>query len=177
MERYPITNHLSMSKLNLEKNRDLEFIKQLEKDDLICGDNGYLWQETYFFENQNYLQYDDIYNSPYLLYHYEIPIGYLEISKIYETFKKSFVFLSYALLQEARGHGYMKAILENISNDILLDRVNNIREVILMIQPQNIASQKVAMQAGFFCDEKEQKIEESLTYKKKERAYLLPFKL
>ena len=66
MERYPITNHLSMSKLNLEKNRDLEFIKQLEKDDLICGDNGYLWQETYFFENQNYLQYDDIYDSNWI---------------------------------------------------------------------------------------------------------------
>lgn len=68
----------------------------------------------------------------------------------------------------------MKKILENISNDILLDKVNEISEVILMIQSQNIASQKVATQAGFFCDDKEKKNWESLTYYKKRKSLSTP---
>lgn len=163
-----LTDNLSIEKLNLQEEKDLKLVKQLEKDELICGEKGYLWTMGYYHNGNDYLQYDDIYNSPFSIYHEESPIGYLEVSKIYEVPRKSSVNLSYALLEEARGHGFMQSVLTIISNDILLDRVHLISEVALMIDSNNIASQKVALRSGFICDCPEENSNfQSLTYLKK----------
>lgn len=108
MKRYDLTNNLSMQKLNLETEKDLWLMRKLQSDELVCGENGYLWQENYYHRNTNYLQNEDIYDSPFSIYHYEDPIGYLEVSKIYETSKKSSVYLSGAMIKEARNHGHMR---------------------------------------------------------------------
>lgn len=168
MNKIDITNHLTMKKLNLEEEKDQYLINQLEKDDLVCGDYGYLWSKSYYPHNPSYLQQDDIYNSPFSLYYDEIPIGYFEVSSIYEMPEKSSVCLAYALLEEARGYGFMQKILTSVSNDILLDRVQQITEVALLIDSKNIASQKVAIKSGFSCERlPEDTNYQSLTYLKK----------
>ena len=150
-----LTNNLYMEKMNGLNESHLELAKELDKDECICGENGYLWSieknlSCSLYVDGKYLNNGNIYQSPYVIYHNEIPIGYMEISKIYEDIKA--VALAYALLNIYRGKGYAYLTLKSIAEKILLDKVDDVQRVMLHIDVTNIKSQNVALRAGFADD-------------------------
>jgi len=144
-----LTNNLSIKKIEPNNKKDWWMIHELEKDPLVYGNNGYLWclSSTVKDSKYRYLKRDDIYNSPFSIYHSNFPISFLEILPIYKSRIHSSVDLSYAILKKERKKGYMKAVLTNVSEYIFDDA--SVDEVTLMIHPSNIASQMTALCSGF----------------------------
>lgn len=150
MERILLDNELSIKKLDPANEKDVWLAKELDKDKLICGKDGYLWSIEKSFKNTSYLLRNDIYQSPYAIYYNSDPIGYMELSAIVETIKA--VDISYALLDIYRGRGYATKMLREISKIILMDIINDIEKISLIIDPNNVKSQMVAKRAGFISD-------------------------
>lgn len=150
---------LSIKKIEPNNESDLWLIHSLEKDPLVTGDDGYLWYSEFPVRDPKYqyLESSEIYDSPFAIYCHQRPIGFLEISKIGITKLLSSVELSYAVLSTERKNGYMKSVLNDVSNLILLDEAHSIDEVELKIDHNNLASQKVAKGAGFVMYEPSQK--------------------
>ena len=171
MEPIPLDNELSIKKLEPNNQKDVWIARQLDKDSLIAGADGYLWHiEELMKRAKSYLAYSDIYGSPYAIYHRQNPVGYLEISHISEWFKN--VELAYALLNTERGKGYATKTLKVISKIILEDIINDIKSVSLIIDLNNIKSQNVAIRAGFIDDglsDEQHMIQEYITYTKTKR--------
>jgi len=143
------TNNLNIKKIEAENEKDWWMIHQLEQDPLVSGKTGYLWHlsSTILNSEYRYLEYDDIYNSPFSIYHGDLPIGFLEVSPIYQGRIRSSVELSYAILKKERKKGYMKSVLTNVSDYILEDM--SVDEVDLIIHSDNIASRLTASASGF----------------------------
>lgn len=122
-------------------------VRQLDKDPLI---EEYLYPIEKNLKHSKHLTRKDIYQSPYVIYHQQNPIGYIDISHIIEFMKS--VNLSYALLEQERGKGYATKVLKAITEIILGDKINDIEKVYLVINYDNIPSQMVAKKSGFMDD-------------------------
>lgn len=152
MKTIILDNDLSIKKLDQNNKSDIWLANELDKDELICGKNGYLWSIKDTLKKANNILNDEIYATPYSIYNKNEPIGYIEISPIIEELK--LVNISYALLKRARGKGDMTRILTKTSEKILNDLNHNIEIISLLIDSNNIASQKVASSSGFTRDTK-----------------------
>lgn len=152
MNRVNLMNDLYIDKMDVTNEDHFWLARELDKDESICGENGYLWsiEKSLNRAGREYLSSGNIYGSPYAIYHDKNPIGYLEISKIYESIKA--VDIAYALLPQYRGNGYACVTLKSITEKILLDIINDIQRVMLQIDIENIKSQIVATRAGFIDD-------------------------
>lgn len=142
-------NNLSIKKIEADHEKDWWMIHQLEQDPLVYGKTGYLWylSSTILDSKYRYLEYDSIYNSPFSIYHGDSPIGFLEVSPIYQGKIHSSVELSYAILRNERKKGYMKSVLTSVSDYILEE--GSVDEVDLMIHSDNTASRLTASASGF----------------------------
>lgn len=150
-----LTDGLHLKKLDLLDEQHVWLAKELDKDEQIFGEFGYLYSvEKLFYEkryaDRNYLFKGDIYQAPYAIYHYNNPVGFIEVSKIFEDLKM--VDISYALLKKCRGNGYASKTLREISKMILLDRINDVHLISLVIDYTNESSKNVALRAGFVDD-------------------------
>ena len=160
MEFYPIKGQLQMKKIEPTNEKDLWLLHHLTIDKDVYGDmnqdddaRGFLWDlEKETFVNLGYLEHEELYGSAFSIYYGEYPIGFLDVSGILYTPNSSYVDFSYALVKEARGHGYMKDTLSIVSDDILRDRVYGLDFCECFISPFNPNSIKVACAAGFSRD-------------------------
>ncbi len=171
MEFYPIKGQLRIKKIEPTNEHDLWLLHHLTMDKEVYGLSsesnefdmpGYLWNlEKEAFLNLNYLQHDELYGSIFSIYYANNPIGFLDVSGILYTSKFSYVDLSYALIKEARGHGYMKDTLSVVSDDILRKKVYHLDFCECFISPFNSKSIRVACAAGFFRDTTREKEEDT----------------
>lgn len=88
-----------------------------------------------------------IYNNAFIVLEQNNPIGYLFISSMINDE----VFIEYSILKEYRRKGYGKKLVNEIS-DYLFEN-NNIKSIILDIDPSNKNSMLLASSCGFFFDE------------------------
>jgi RimJ/RimL family protein N-acetyltransferase len=142
-----LSKDISIKKLDPYDTKDIWLAEELDKDELVCGPNGYLWSIKNLFNDTRYLARNDIYNSPFAIYDKENPVGYIEISPIFNKM----VDISYAILKKERQKGYATITLKEIT-DIILNDVYNIDKVILIVDINNYISQNVALKAGFIND-------------------------
>lgn len=140
---------LSIKKIEPNHEKDWWMIHELEQDPQVYGKYGYLWYLSSVIEDSKYryLEQEDIYNSPFAIYHSESPIGFLQTSPVYINKHCSSIDLSYAILKQERRKGYMKSVLTNVS-DYILENIS-IDEIILTIDTNNKPSQMTAVASGF----------------------------
>ena len=172
MQKIPLTDELDIKKLNPNNPLDTLLIEELCQDEEICGEKGYLWPLTEILQRYNHLLHNNLYDSPYIIYHKQYPIGYLEISPIFVSKSTNFVDIAYALHKEIKKKGYMCKILEKVSDLLLYNTAEEIKEILLETAPDNEASRKVAKRAGFIEDglsEKEHLEQGFVTYQKKRK--------
>jgi len=151
----PLIDGLHLEKLDVLNHEHIWLAKELDNDKLINGRSGYLYPIELLFTDKRYsdrmyLSKDDVYGSPYAIYHYDNPVGFMEISKIFEEFRQ--VYISYAILRDYRRLGYASKTLKQISQLILSDRINDINLISLIISCTNESSKAVASRAGFIDD-------------------------
>ena len=79
----------------------------------------------------------------------DVCIGYLYISDR----KKDEVFLEYSVVKEFRGMKFGKMLLREVSNFLLENY--NIRDIVLDIDPSNLASVMTAVSVGYIEDDEE----------------------
>ncbi len=154
MEFYPIKGQLQMKKIEPTNEKNLWLLHHLTIDKDVYGqddDNrGFLWDlEKDTFVNLAYLEHEELYGSAFSIYYGEYPIGFLDVSGILYTPDSSYVDFSYALVKEARGHGYMRDTLSIVSDDILKDKIYGIDFCECFISPFNSSSIRVACASGF----------------------------
>lgn len=151
MDKIKISNGLSIKKLEPDNEKDLSLLEELNKDEMVTGENGYLYSlhPNLVFRDLRYLYRSDIYDAQFSIYHLEEVIGYLDISDVFPSIFGNYVSLSYAILERFRRLGYMSELLSNLSDIILQDRVENVDFVSLVIDNMNIPSSKLALKAGF----------------------------
>lgn len=162
MEFYPIKGQLQMKKVEPTNEKDLWLLHHLTMDEDVYLNplkveaeerQGFLWNlEEETFLNLEYLEHDELYGSAFSIYYGDFPIGFLDISGILYTPNSSYVDFSYALIKEARGHGYMRDTLRMVSDDILGNRVYCLDFCECFTSPFNPNSIKVACAAGFSRD-------------------------
>lgn len=150
----PLIDGLHIKKLDAMDQKDIWLANELDKDEMISGEDGYLYPINSIFKDRHYLNgkhllRSDIYQSPYAIYCDKVPVGFMEISDITFT---NMVEVTYALLKQYRGKGYAFKTLKEVSRQILLDQLNDVQSVSLVIDLKNEASQNVAMRAGFVSD-------------------------
>ena len=148
MQKILLTENLSIKKLNPNNPLDTGLIEELEKDETINGENGYLWALSANLKNVSYLLHDNLLQSSYAIYYQNNPIGFLEISHIFKTQKLWTVDFCYALHKTARKKGYMTTVLTEVSN-LLLEENQKLDAITLMIDPGNKNSRKTAEASGF----------------------------
>ena len=154
MEFYPIKGQLQMKKIEPTNEKDLWLLHHLTIDKDVYGQDddthGFLWNlEKETFVNLDYLEYEEFYGSAFSIYYGEYPVGFLDVSGILYTPNSSYVDFSYALVKEARGHGYMRDTLSIVSDDILQDEIYGIDFCECFISPFNSSSIRVACASGF----------------------------
>ena len=172
MEFYPIKGQLQMKKIEPMNEKDLWLLHHLTIDKDVYGDmnqdddaRGFLWDlEKETFVNLGYLEHGELYGSAFSIYYGEYPIGFLDVSGILYTPNSSYVDFSYALVKEARGHGYMKDTLSIVSDDILRDRVYGLDFCECFISPFNSSSIKVACASGFSRDTEREESEYTILH-------------
>lgn len=127
------------------------------------------------FNDIRYLYSSEFYGSPYVIYNQNDPVGFFDISPIWWRKVCESVELSYALLKEARGKGYMSKALRAVANQILTDNLNDIKEVNLLIHPENDVSKRVALRAGFVGDglSKEEQYKQGYAFYEKTKVLVL----
>lgn len=162
-----LTDGLHLQKLDALNHEHVWLAKELDNDKLVSGRTGYLYPVELLFTDKrycdgSYLLNGDVYGSPYAIYHYENPIGFMEISKIFEEFRQ--VYISYAILKDYRRLGYASKTLREISQLILSDKINDINLISLIISCTNENSKAVANRAGFIDDGLSQKEHEEQGY-------------
>lgn len=168
MKKLQLSNELFIKKLNPNNPLDTGLIEELEKDETINGENGYLWPLSTSFQDRRYLLHENLLKSCYTIYHKNCPIGFLEISDIFKTPNMCTVDISYALHKTARKKGYMQSVLTEIS-EILLEEYSEVDTITLIIDPKNTSSRKTAKSSGFITDgrsEKEYQREGYVVYQK-----------
>lgn len=118
------------------------------KEELENGisSSKYIHQIKERLENSNKKD-KTIYNSAFIVLEEKNPIGYLFISSMINDE----VFIEYSILKEYRQKGYGKKVVNEIS-DYLFEN-NNIKSIILDIDPSNKNSMLLASSCGFFFDE------------------------
>lgn len=158
MEFYSIDGELKIKKIEPSNEKDLWLLHHLTCDSDVYGSNskpGHLWNlETETFLNLHYLQHGELYGSPFAIYLDNNPIGFLDVSGILQTPNSSYVDLSYALIREARGQGYMQRSLSVVSDCLLGNKVYGLDFCECFISPYNPKSSKVAISSGFSRDVK-----------------------
>lgn len=153
--------------MSISDSADILLAKELDKDKLIVGKEGYLFpveaalKSLDYCDNQHLLS-DKIYHSPYAIYKGNNPIGYMEISDYFEKVKT--VYACYALLERYRGNGYATKVLKEVSDLILSDVLNDVFQVTLTIDLNNEKSKAVAIRAGFVSDGVPDKIQRENGY-------------
>lgn len=105
MERIWLDDSLNIKKLDPNDSKDVWLATELDKDKLICGEDGYLYPICNIFKNVRYLANENIYQSPYAIYNNQKPIGYIELSDILLIENKKYVNIAYALLEKERRKG------------------------------------------------------------------------
>lgn len=150
MERIWLDDSLNIKKLDPNDSKDVWLVSELDKDELISGENGYLWPMGNIFNDVKYLSRNDIYASPYGIYYQNKPVGYIELSDIITICHKKILDISYALLEKERGKGYATRTLLETTKMLLT--VSDIDKVSLIIDSKNKQSQRVAEQSGFIVD-------------------------
>lgn len=166
MQYIPLTNTLCIKKLEPYNGKDLWLIDQLDHDSLVGSPGGYL-PPLRHIKDTRYLYRDVLYAAPYAIYLDKYPIGYIEISEIFQTLES--VDIAYALLQEARGKGYMTKVLDTVSRKILLDYLHDIKKITLEIHRTNTSSIAVAQRSGFIRDEETVTGKEYVRYQRKKK--------
>lgn len=144
-----INKDLKLKIIDSNNTNDIYLINNLNHDKLVNGENGYLYPLN--FENVGSLK-KNIYKTKSAIYCKNHPVGYIEVSKIYEMENKSVVYISCATIKEKRKHGFMNEVILKVSDNILTDKVEVIDEVIGVIDIKNIASQNLAIKSGFIDD-------------------------
>lgn len=131
--------NFTLKQVNLSDKNHLEIIESFNNDDLV---KKYIFpHKSSFYELVwEYVDTPDIFNTFYLIYHLEKPIGYVEV----ESSKN--VYLNYALLNSERNKGYASLFLKELS-DFLID-YKNVISVEALVKKDNIASIKVLKNAG-----------------------------
>lgn len=137
IKKVSLTEELSLKQLDPANKKDIWLIEHLDPNDFWTKSVDL---ETTFLD-ADYTS-DCIYNKSYSIRHHDDPIGYLEISKLYEA---GFVYLCYSILERERRKGYARTTLAAIS-DILLEEMNAVRTIIL---EENQIAQSLANQLGY----------------------------
>jgi len=101
------------------------------------GDLSYLLSDL-----NNIIEIDGFYIVSYLNEY----IGIITLSEVVDKY-----FITYGLIKESRGKNLASLLLKEFSNQVFLDN-NNINDLYLSINKQNIASRKVAYNAGYIKD-------------------------
>lgn len=140
-----LKDHLIAKKLDSKNAMDRYIASECSKDSAI---NSYIECKDLFYDT-SYLNRASMYQSKYGIYLENVPIGYLDISKIYLTDMDTWVNLVYAILEEHRRKGYAKKVIREVTRLILNDTVEHIKSVHLQIASDNIPSIITARAAGF----------------------------
>lgn len=151
MKKIILTENLSIKKLNPNNPLDTGLIEELEEDKGIFGERGYLGPLNGEIKRKSHLYREELYDSPYIIYHQSYPIGYLKISPVFMYEGENVIDISYAIHKEARHKGYMYKTLAGLV-DTLYNMYSEIDNIMLLIDYRNKASRKVAKHAGFISD-------------------------
>lgn len=151
MYHFELSSGLSIKELDPYNPKDIWLASKLDKDRKV---KEYLWSIKFDLEKMKFRSRKTPYDIEYALYLYESPIGYFDFSKPTKSSNCKCVYESYALLKQARKHGYAAAALEDTSKLILTDTIDR---VALNIMPENEESINVAFRAGFEENGKEDK--------------------
>ena len=168
MKKINLTENLSIKKLNPNNPLDVLLIEELEQDEEIYGEKGYLGALKKEIKSKKHLYHEELYDSSYIIYHQRYPIGYLKISPVFMYEGENVVDISYAIHKEARHKGYMYQTLAGVV-DTLYHMYSEIDNIMLLIDYRNKASRKVAVHAGFISDnltEEEHQEQEYVIYQK-----------
>ena len=143
-----LSDTLWLEKINLNKNAHTWLLDTLNKEN--PSSQSFIWNFKKEIQKRtdNYLERPDILYSPFALYSYDHPVGYLEISDIYNP--GNYVCLIYALLKKEQKKGYASLTLLNISKILLNEYKQEIQKVILTIDPNNKESITLAKRCGFY---------------------------
>lgn len=134
---------ISVEKMNFRKKKHQDFLRILEQDKLVGGEDGYL--KSLLFEIKDEIKENiyDICGTSYIVYSNSLAVGYLYISNPYGI--DAYVTVSYTILEKYRGLGYAKALLSMI--DILLS--SDVATIKLVIDNSNVASKNLAVCSGY----------------------------
>ena len=134
---------IAVEKMNFRKKKHQDFLRILEQDKLVGGEDGYL--KSLLFEIKDEIKENiyDICGTSYIVYSNSLAIGYLYISDVYGS--DAYVTVSYAILEKYRGLGYAKALLSMIDKLLL----NDVSVIKLVIDNNNIASKNLAIHSGY----------------------------
>ena len=143
-----LSDTLWLEKINLNKNAHTWLLDTLNKEN--PSSQSFIWNFKKEIQKRtdNYLERPDILYSPFALYSYDHPVGYLEISDIYNS--GNYVCLIYALLKKEQKKGYASRTLLNISKILLNEYKQEIQKVILTIDSNNKESITLAKRCGFY---------------------------
>ena len=148
-----LDKNLSLKPLDPNNQKDIWLANTLDSDETVNGEDGFLYS-IHNILKQGHKYKGILYGMPYAIYQdYKDPIGYLEVSEIFG--KEPTVILSYALVKEKRGHGYMSRSLKGISNLIFKDKMEEIKNISLIINKNNDNSKKTALSVGFIIENDE----------------------
>lgn len=149
MNHIELIDNLSIKKLDPKNEIDLWLVRQLDKEysEFFYLIEAYFYQRRY--SNLRYLKKNDIYDAIYGIFFERHPVGFFEISLLE---KLGWVDVACKLLNSEQKKGYATKTLREITKIILNDRVENIKKVITVIDPNNFASQAVVKRAGFISD-------------------------
>lgn len=134
-----LTKDMKIRKLGKTNVADHVFVEELKRDEAI---KKYFLSFDPMMENER--TNDSSWVGTYAVMKCDQMVGSLEIYTIEEL--QNVLSLSYIILERYRKQGYGKELLRSIS-DKLLEEINSLA---LVISQSNLASQKVALDAGFY---------------------------
>lgn len=153
----PLTDDLSMKKLDPTDDKDLWLASKLDEDEFIAGKNGYLWSICNLLQNTRYLYWDSC-KGPYGIYYQNDPVGYFDIDQLFGI--SSCAELSYAILSTERKKSYafqtllaaQSFIFEEFSMMQLTIRQDNqaSKNLAIKCQFESVYTEQQARQQGFY---------------------------
>lgn len=124
---------------------DVSLMERWNQDSLLTENVWKLDHEI--FQDLRYLNYKELYASPFSIWYQNEPIGFLDISPI---LLQTYCYLAYGLLKEFRGKGHASYVIKKVLLEIFKDQVNCIERVQAIVNIDNLKSQHCLESVGFY---------------------------
>lgn len=135
-----VLENFVLEEIDITKKEHLEIIKIFDNDSLVKK-YLYPYKDSFYDLVTDSIKTDDIFNTFYIIYTNNTPIGYMEIEKPNKTFLNS------ALIPTERRKGYSTQLLKELSS-YLLKNYSNVNSVNTIIRKTNESSIGTVLKAG-----------------------------